>query len=69
MPWFHMSPIPGHPNDADFDCSGVNIAAKFAVAGRFSVDEREPIAIAPLTSLSAGNDFWGMKFIPCRNLA
>ena len=62
MPWFHMSPISGHPMEADFDCSGLGFAAKFAVAGDFDGDGRAEIAIAPDVAGTAGNDFWVMKF-------
>ena len=46
MPYFHMSPIPGQEFEADFDCSGLELAAKFAVAGDFDGDGRLEIAIA-----------------------
>jgi len=48
---------------ADFDCSGLDFAARFAVAGDFDGDGRSEIAIAPDASGSAGNDFWVMKFV------
>jgi hypothetical protein len=48
---------------ADFDCSVLGFAARFAVAGDFDGDGRSEIAIAPDASGSAGNDFWVMKFV------
>src|SRR3954465_8570614 len=62
MAWFHNFPIPGHPAEADFDCSTRGIPAKFAVAGDFDGDEQAEIAIAPAAGGSDGNDFWVMKF-------
>src|SRR4051794_8688430 len=60
--WDHMSAIAGHPMEADFDCSGLDFAAKFAVAGDFDGDDRDEIAVAADTPGSAGNDFWVMKW-------
>jgi hypothetical protein len=62
--WIHMSPIPGHGMDADFDCTVADVAAKFAVAGDFDGDGRAEIAIAPDRPGTEGNDFWVMKFNP-----
>jgi hypothetical protein len=68
--WDHMSPIPGHPADADFDCSGLSFPASFAVAGRFEVvdapgqvDAPDQLAIALRAARSTGNDFWDMGFL------
>ena len=60
--WQHMSPIPNHPMEADFDCSGTQFAAKFAVVADFDGDGADEIAIAPDTDGSRGNDLWVMKF-------
>lgn len=60
--WQHLSPIPGHPMQADIDFSGLGFAAKFAVAGDFDGDGRQEILVAPAAGGSAGNDFWVMKF-------
>jgi hypothetical protein len=62
MPWSHMSPIVGHPMQADFDCSPLGFGAKFAVVGDFDGDGQAEIAVAPVVPGSAGNDFWVMKF-------
>jgi len=61
--WQHMAPIPNHPMDADIDCSGVQFAAKFAVAGDFDGDGRAELLIAPDTGTSRGNDLWVMKYV------
>ena len=60
--WHHISPIAGHPMQADIDFSTLNFPAKFAVVGDFDGDGRQEIAVAPLAGGSAGNDFWVMKF-------
>ena len=60
--WYHLSPIPGHPMQADIDFSGLGYPAKFAVVGDFDGDGRQEIAVAPVASGSAGNDFWVMKY-------
>ena len=60
--WKHLSPIAGHPMQADFDCSGLGYPAKLAVAGDFDGDGRAEIAVVPAAGGSAGNDIWVMKF-------
>ncbi|MCH8275532.1 MAG: hypothetical protein IH851_12160, partial [Armatimonadetes bacterium] len=62
MPWFHTTPLPEHPVDADFDCSTLGFPARFAVAGDFDGDGKVEIAIALDAKGSAGNDFWVMKY-------
>jgi hypothetical protein len=62
MPFTHLSPIPGHPIAADFDCSSLNFPAKFAVVGDFDGDGSMEIAVAPVAPGSSGNDFWVVKF-------
>jgi M6 family metalloprotease-like protein len=62
--WRHFSQIPGHPMQADLDCSGLSYPAKFAVVGDFDGDRIDEIAVAPEASGSAGNDFWVMKYDP-----
>jgi hypothetical protein len=64
MPFTHFSPIPGHPMEADLDCSGLGFPAKFAVAGDFDGDGTQELAVAPDAGGSAGNDFWIYKFDP-----
>jgi hypothetical protein len=54
--WSHLSPIPGHGMEADLDCSGLDFAAKFAVAGDFDGDGRDELAIAPDAAGTLGND-------------
>jgi hypothetical protein len=61
--WQHMAPIPDHPMNADIDCSGVQFAVKFAVAGDFDGDGRSELAIAPAAGGSRGNDLWVMKYV------
>src|SRR5260221_3194247 len=64
MQWIHQSPIPGHPMEADLDCSGLGFAARFALAGDFDGDGQSELAVAPDGTQSAGNDFWIMKYDP-----
>jgi hypothetical protein len=65
--WNHMSPISGHPFDADLDVGAVSPPAKFAVAGDFDGDGYPEIAIAAdMSGGAAGNmddvGFWVRKF-------
>ena len=62
MPWDHISPIHGHPMEADVDCTGQQFAAKFIVAGDFDGDSLTELAVAPDADGSRGNDFWVMKY-------
>ena len=45
--WQHMAPIPGHAMDADVDCSGLQFAAKFAVADDFDRDGADELVVVP----------------------
>jgi hypothetical protein len=45
--WQHMAPIPNHAMDADIDCSGLQFAAKFAVAGDFDHDGAAELVVLP----------------------
>ena len=62
MPWDHISPIHGHPMEADIDCSGLQFAAKFVLAGDFDGDGKTEVLVAPNASRSSGNDLWVMKY-------
>jgi hypothetical protein len=62
MPWDHISPIHGHPMQADIDCSGLQVPAKFVLAGDFDGDARTELLVALDDRNSAGNDFWVMKY-------
>ena len=45
MPWDHISPIHGHPMEADVDCTGQQFGAKFIVrGGQFEAPEGTPRA-------------------------
>ncbi len=59
----HMAPIPGHPMDADIDCSGLQFPAKFALAADFDGDSRDELVVAPQANGSRGNDLWVMKYV------
>ena len=62
--WTHLSPIAGHPMEADLDCSALGYWAKFAVAGDFDGDGADEVVVAPFAASSAGNDLWVFKFDP-----
>ena len=62
MPWFHESPIPGHPVGADLDPSALANPAKFDVVGDFDGDGQDEIAICIDAPGSGGNDHWILKF-------
>ena len=62
MPWVQTSLISGHGMEADFNCSGLDYVARFAVTGDFDGDGRDEIAVAPENPGTPGNDFWVMKF-------
>ena len=59
----HMAPIPGHPMDADIDCSSLQFTAKLAVAADFDDDGRDELVVAPQATGSRGNDLWVMKYV------
>jgi Repeat of unknown function (DUF346)/FG-GAP-like repeat len=64
--WQHMAPIPNHPMDADIDCSGDQLPAKFAVAADFDRDGADELVVAPdYNSISGPPSFsflWAMKY-------
>ena len=62
--WEHLSPIPGHPLQADFDCSGLSEAAKSVSAGDIDGDGRQEILLQIDAPDAGGNTFWAMKFDP-----
>src|SRR5262249_44321183 len=60
--WQHMAPIPNHPMDADIDCSGSKLPAKFAVAADFDRDGVDELVVAPDAGGTDGNNLWVMKY-------
>jgi len=58
----HMAPIPGHPMDADIDCSGAQFPAKSALAADFDRDGVNELVVVPEASGSDGNNLWAIKF-------
>src|SRR5213593_2768971 len=62
MPWDHISPIHGHPMEADIDCTGREFPAKFILTGDFDGDGQLEVAVAPTAGVTQGNDFWVMKY-------
>lgn len=60
--WFHLSPIPGHPLQADFDCSGLANAARSVALADVDGDGRAEVVVQIDAHGSGGNDFWVMKF-------
>jgi hypothetical protein len=59
----HMAPIPGHPMQADIDCSTREFPASFALAADFDRDGRPELVVAPAAPDSQGNDLWVMKYV------
>ena len=62
--WQHLSPIPGHPLQADFDCSGLQNAGRSVSVGDVDGDGRAEVIVQIDAAHSGGNDFWVMKFNP-----
>jgi hypothetical protein len=62
--WFHLSPIPDHPLQADFDCSGLPNAARSVALADVDGDGRAEVVVQIDAHGSGGNDFWVMKFVP-----
>jgi hypothetical protein len=62
--WFHLSPIPGHPLQADFDCSGLPNAARSVALADVDGDGRAEVVVQIDAHGSGGNDFWVMKYVP-----
>jgi hypothetical protein len=62
--WSHLLPIPGHPLQADFDCSGLPNAARALALADVDGDGRAEVVIQIDARNSGGNDFWVMKFVP-----
>src|SRR5262249_56973151 len=62
--WQHLSPIPGHALQADFDCSGLTNAGRSVSAGDVDGDGRAEVIVQIDAAHSGGNDFWVMKFDP-----
>ncbi|MFF4574662.1 hypothetical protein [Streptomyces sp. NPDC001410] len=61
--WLHMHQT-GHPLEADIDCSALDIAVKFAVAGDFDGDGTDELVLALDRPGTEGNDLWAMKRDP-----
>jgi hypothetical protein len=62
--WRHLSPIPGHTLQADFDCSGLPNAGRSVSVGDLDDDGRDEVIVQIDAANSGGNDFWVMKFEP-----
>jgi hypothetical protein len=62
--WRHLSQIPGHPLQADFDCSGLPNAGRSVCVGDVDGDGRAEVIVQIDAAHSGGNDFWVMKFDP-----
>ena len=62
--WRHLSPIPGHALEADFDCSGLPNAGRSVSVGDVDGDGRDEVIVQIDAEYSGGNDFWVMKFDP-----
>ena len=62
--WRHLSPIPDHALQADFDCSGLPEAARTVRSGDVDGDGLAEVVIQIDAAHSGGNDFWVMKFNP-----
>ncbi len=62
--WQHLSPIPGHTLQADFDCSGLPNAGRSVCVGDVDGDGRDEVIVQIDAAHSGGNDFWVMKFDP-----
>ncbi len=62
--WQHLSPIPGHTQQADLDCSGLPNAGRSVRVGDVDNDGRAEVIVQIDASGSGGNDFWVMKFDP-----
>ena len=60
--WQHLSPIPGHALQADFDCSGLQNSGRSVRVG--DGDSQAEVIVQIDAALSGGNDFWVMKFDP-----
>jgi hypothetical protein len=60
--WQHLSPIPGHTLQADFDCSGLPNAGRSVSVGDVDDDGRAEVIVQIDASGSGGNDFWAMKW-------
>ena len=43
--WQHLSPIPGHPLQADFDCSGLPNAGRSVSVGDVDGDGRAEVIV------------------------
>jgi hypothetical protein len=65
--WQHLSPIAGHPLQADFDCSGLPNGARSVSVGDVDGGGRAEVIVQIDASLSGGNDFWVMKFFGSKN--
>jgi hypothetical protein len=59
--WEHLG-LPNIYTEANMDCSGIDYAAKFAVAGDFDGDGQSEIAVCIDSAGTLGNDFWVMKY-------
>jgi hypothetical protein len=65
--WQHLSPIAGHPLQADFDCSGLPNGGRSVSVGDVDGGGRAEVIVRIDASRSGGNDFWVMKFFGSQN--
>src|ERR1700742_2570825 len=59
--WRHLSPMPGHALQADFDGAGRHNRGRTVSVGDVDGDGRAEVIVQIDAANSGGNDFWVMK--------